>query len=202
MTKCMSLLIESIKLLDGKFYNLEYHERRMVRSLRSLFGIGPSLALEKFVTNSAVPEKGLYKCRVLYDASSMEKEFTPYRVRPLRRVRVVTDDDISYQFKFVDRQGLNRLWELRGDCDDVLIVKDGKVTDCTYSNIVFRKGRDWFTSDSPLLEGTMRQNLIDRNKLHVREILPKDIRSFDSFKVINAMLEFESPEIEVSEIVF
>ena len=140
--------------------------------------------------------------RVVYDASSMEKTFTPYVTRPLRRVKAVTDDGISYQFKFADRQRLNRLWEQRGDCDDVLIIKNGKVTDCTYSNIVFRKGRDWFTSDSPLLEGTMRQNLIDRNMLRVTEILQKDIRSFDSFKVINAMLEFESPEIEVSQIVF
>src|SRR5690349_15465942 len=96
LTKSMSLLIESIKLLDGKFYNLDYHEQRMIRSLRSLHGASPSLPLEKFVKDSAFPETGLYKCRVVYDASSMEKTFTPYVTRPLRRGKAVTDDGISY----------------------------------------------------------------------------------------------------------
>jgi 4-amino-4-deoxychorismate lyase len=198
----MSLLIESIKLLDGKFYNLAYHERRMIRSLRSLFGGNEPMALEKFVKDSGFPQKGLYKCRVVYDTSSMEKTFTPYVPKPVRRLRVVTDNFVSYPFKFADREALNLLSGKRGDCDDVLIIKNGKVTDCSYSNIVFCKGAHWFTSDSPLLEGTMRQNLIDKNKIRVTEILQKDIRSFDTFKIINAMLEFESPEIEVSEIVF
>jgi 4-amino-4-deoxychorismate lyase len=198
----MSRLIESIKLLDGEFCNLAYHERRMIHALRSLFGESSPVALEKFVKDSGFPQKGLFKCRIVYDASSMEKTFTPYVVKPVRRLRVVTDNFISYPFKFADRKALDRLSEYRGDCDDVLIVKNDKVTDCSYSNIVFRKGRDWFTSDSPLLEGTMRQNLIDKNKIRVVEILQKDIRSFDTFKIINAMLEFESPEIEVSEIVF
>lgn len=198
----MSLLIESIKLLDGKFYNLAYHERRMIHALRTLYGVSGPVALEKFVKDSEFPQTGLFKCRVVYDASATEKSFMPYAAKPVRRLRVVTDNFISYPFKSVDRNAFDRLSEYRGDCDDVLIVKNGKVTDCSYSNIVFRKGRDWFTSDSPLLEGTMRQNLIDKNKIRVMEILQKDIRSFHTFKIINAMLEFESPEIEVSEIVF
>ena len=198
----MSLLIESIRLLDGKFYNLAWHEKRMARSLLSLFGSTQAIDLEKYISETAFPQRGLYKCRIVYDAVTREKTFTPYETRKITRVKAIEDNDIAYGFKFEDRTAIDRLFDRRGDCDDVLIIRRGKVTDCSYSNIVFRKGTAWFTPDTPLLEGTMRQKLISENKIRVREILKRDIRSFDSFKVINAMLEFDSPEIEVSDIVF
>lgn len=198
----MSLLIESIKLFNGSFYNLPRHEERMRRSLQSLFGLSDAVRLEEFVNETPFPLEGLFKCRILYDAGSREKVFTPYEPKVIRRVRVVEDDSLSYPHKFADRSGLNRLFELRNGCDDVMIVRNGRVTDCSFSNVVFRKGQEWFTPATPLLEGTMRRKLIDENKVTVREILQKDIRSFDSFKLVNSMLEFDAPEIEVSDIVF
>ena len=71
----MSLLIESIKLLDGKFYGLRWHERRMMRSLHSIFGITEPVFLERFLGASVFPQVGLYKCRVVYDAGSIQKMF-------------------------------------------------------------------------------------------------------------------------------
>jgi 4-amino-4-deoxychorismate lyase len=91
---------------------------------------------------------------------------------------------------------------LRDDCDDILIVKKGNITDSSYSNIVFRRGKNWYTPWSALLKGTMRQNLIDNNKIFQEQIELEDIESFKSFKLINAMLEFDGPEIDVSNIVF
>ena len=198
----MSRLIESIKLLDGKFYNLVYHEARMQYSLASLFGGNDKPELESFLRRSDYPRKGLYKCRILYDDKSRSVSFYPYEARRIKSVRIVHDDTISYPYKYEDRQAIERLFSMRGDCDDVLIVRSGKVTDGSYSNVVFRKGQEWFTPEVPLLKGTMRQKLIDENKIQPREILLGDIRSFDGFKVINAMLEFDSIEIEVSDIVF
>lgn len=198
----MSRLIESIKLLDGKFYNLFYHEQRMIHSLRALYRKEEPLALGKFLLAQAFPRKGLFKCRIAYDDISSETTFTPYEAKRIKRVKIVEDDSISYEMKYADRGPINRLFENRGDCDDILIIRQGQVTDCSFSNIVFRKGQDWYTPITPLLSGTMRQSLIDKNKIIPREILKKDIRSFDTFKIINAMLEFGSPEIEVSDIVF
>lgn len=198
----MSRLIESIKLLDGKFYNLFYHEQRMKRALRILFGRNDDVALERFLLQGDFPGKGLYKCRIVYDDVSREKTFSAYVPINIRRVKMVEDDRISYEFKYADRSAINQLFDSRGDCDDILIVRNGRVTDCSFSNVVFRKGKEWYTPDMPLLNGTMRQNLIGKNKIKPREILKSDVRSFDTFKMINAMLEFESPEIEVSEIVF
>lgn len=198
----MSLLIESIKLLDGKFHNLFYHEQRMLRSLRMLCGSNEDFQLEKFLTEKAYPKQGLYKCRIVYDDNSKETTFIPYEPKTIKRLKIIEHDSISYELKFVNRKTINRLFDLRGECDDILIIKRGMVTDCSYSNIVFRKGKSWCTPWSALLKGTMRQNLIDNNFIQQEEIHKKDIRSFDTFKIINAMLEFDSPEIEVSNIVF
>ena len=198
----MSLLIETIKLLDGKFYNLPYHEQRMTRSLVSLFNRTKPVILEKLLHDTSFPSQGLYKCRVLYDDDTTEIEYAQYEPRKIDRIKIVEDDTISYSFKYADRRPINRLLELRGDCDDVLILRRGLVTDCSYANIVFRKANDWFTPVSPLLEGTMRQQLLDENKITAREIRKDDIRSFDTCKIINAMLEFDSPDIDVSNIVF
>lgn len=198
----MSRLIESIKLLDGTFYNLPWHRRRMEHSLSSLYGVDAPVGLETFLSAREHPRKGLYKCRVLYDDQSMEMSLTPYEPRNIRRVKVIEDDQISYAFKFADRSAIERLYRQRGDCDDVVIVRRGLITDCSFSNIAFRKGYQWFTPEVPLLKGTMREKLIEQKILIPREIRVTEIRSFDTFRLMNAMLEFERPEIEVSEIVF
>lgn len=198
----MSLLIETIKLLDGKFYNLLYHEQRMTRSLGSLFNRKEPVILEKLLHDTSFPSQGLYKCRVLYDDDATEIGYTQYEPRKVNRIKVVEDNTISYSFKYADRRSINRLFELRGGCDDVLIIRRGLVTDCSYANIVFRKANHWFTPASPLLQGTMRQQLLDKNKITAREIHKDDIRSFDTCRIINAMLEFDSSDIDVSNIVF
>lgn len=202
MIKCMSRLIESIKLLDGKFHNLFYHEQRMLRSLDLLFGSNEDFQLEKFLSRIAYPKQGLFKCRIVYDDSAKEASFIPYEPRAIKLLRIVEHDLISYEFKFFDRNTINRLFDLREQCDDILIIRRGMVTDCSYSNIVFRKGNTWCTPWSALLKGTMRQNLLEKNSIQAEEIKKKDIRSFDACKIINAMLEFDSPEIPVSNIVF
>jgi len=198
----MSLLIESIKLLDGEFHNLFYHEQRMNRSLRALCGADDNIDLEKFLANVEPPPQGLFKCRIVYDEATREVEFIPYEPKPLYNLRVVEHDRVSYEYKYVDRKVLNRLFELRKGCDDILIVKRGYVTDASYANIVFRRGKNWYTPWSALLKGTQRKKLLDTNVIQEEEIRAEDIASFETFKLINALLEFDGPEIDVSNIVF
>jgi 4-amino-4-deoxychorismate lyase len=198
----MSLLIESIKLLDGKFCNLFYHEQRMIRSLNMLCGVDEELNLEDFLSGLSAPQEGLYKCRIVYDDVSKEVEFVPYQSKEVNKLKLVEHDRINYEFKYQDRKTIDKLFELRKNCDDILIIKKGLVTDSSYSNIVFKRDNEWFTPWSALLKGTMRQNLIDNNKIIEEEISIKDIALFEKFKLINAMLEFNAPEIDVSQIVF
>jgi 4-amino-4-deoxychorismate lyase len=197
----MSLLLESIKLKDGEFCNLFHHEQRMNRSLHLLCGVQEHFDLEEFLSRLECPRSGVYKCRIVYDENSREVEFLPYVAKPVNTLRVVEHDRISYEFKYYDRKSINRLFDLRKNCDDILIVKRGFVTDSSYCNIVFRKGKRWYTPWSALLKGTQRQKLLQYNMIQEEDIRVEDISSFDSFKLINALLEFDGPEIEVSNIV-
>jgi 4-amino-4-deoxychorismate lyase len=197
----MSLLLESIKLQDGDFFNLFYHEQRMNRSLKLLCGELEHFDLEEFLKRIQKPEKGLFKCRIVYDDNTRAVEFLPYTPKNVFTLRIVEHDRINYEFKYADRKSINRLFELRKDCDDILIVKRGYVTDTSYCNIVFRKGRRWYTPWSALLKGTQRQKLLERNVILEEDIRLDDISSFESFKLINAMVEFDGPEIDVSNIV-
>jgi 4-amino-4-deoxychorismate lyase len=197
----MSQLIESIKLIDGKFPNLFYHEQRMIRSLEQLFGVEDDINLEKLLSTLDIPEKGLYKCRIVYDDSTRDVEFIPYQPKNIRSLKIVHHNRISYPFKYANRKTIDKLFADREECDDILIIKNGKVTDSSFSNIIFKNGKDWITPWHPLLPGTMRQKLIEANKIIPEKILEEDIKTFESFKLINAMMEFDGPEIEVSNIV-
>lgn len=198
----MSLLIESIKVIDGRYCNLFYHEQRMLRSLETLCGYDDDFNLESFLAGLASPGPGVYKCRLVYDDVSRDVEFVPHQPRQIGSLKVVENNHIKYDFKYTNRKVIDKLYAKRGDCDDVLIVKKGKVTDSSFCNIAFRRGVSWVTPWAPLLKGTMRQNLIDHNRVQTEDITIDDIHSFKSFKLINAMLEFDGPEIDVSRIVF
>jgi 4-amino-4-deoxychorismate lyase len=197
----MSLLIESIKLVDGKFCNLFYHEQRMLRAWNEIFGIDEDFNLEGFLNALEVPSKGLFKVRILYDDLTKQVEFLPYKPKEIKTLKVIEDDRISYDYKYADRKKIDKLFSQRGDCDDILIVKKGNVTDSSFSNIAFKRGKFWYTPWSALLKGTMRQNLINNNKIIEEQIELGDIHAFKKFKLVNAMLEFDSPEIDVSNIV-
>jgi len=173
----------------------------MNKALHTLCGVEEFFDLEAFLKNLHAPQKGLYKCRLVYDDVSREVELIPYTPKPISSLRIVEHDRISYEFKYTDRRAIDKLSEMRNTCDDILIVKRGLVTDSSFSNIVFRNGKHWVTPWSALLKGTQRQKLLEHELITEEEIKVKDIKSFETFKLINAMLEFDSPEIKVSNIV-
>jgi 4-amino-4-deoxychorismate lyase len=173
----------------------------MIRALDDVCGVEEELNLEKFLNELDAPQKGVFKCRIVYDEISKEVEFVPYQPKEVRSLKIVENDRILYEHKYADRDAIDKLYKQKDGCDDILIVKKGNVTDTSYANIVFRKGRTWYTPWSALLKGTMRQSLLDNNKILTENIQLEDIRGFKTFKLVNAMLEFDSPEIDVSNIV-
>lgn len=198
----MSRFIESIKLQDGEYKNLFYHDRRMNHTLKTLCGVNETFHLEEWLMNIDNPKSGLYKCRIVYDDQLRDIEFIGYEPKPINNLRIVEHDRISYEFKYLDRKKIDKLFELRKGCDDILIVKHGLVTDSSYANIVFRNGKTWFTPWTALLKGTMRSKLIQMNKIVEEEIRLEDVKTFQSFKLINAMFEFDAPESDISNIVY
>lgn len=197
----MSRLVESIKVLDGKLLNINQHNERMGRSLLDLFGKKSTVYLERIIDVPVSARKGVYKCRVVYDDKNTEIEFIPYIIREVRSLRIVSDNDISYSYKFTDRSDLNRLYGLRGECDDILIIKNGLVTDTSYANVILKdKNGSWFTPSSCLLKGTQRSQLLNNKSISEADISVDDLNKYSELRIINAMLGIDdSKSIPVSE---
>lgn len=196
----MSQLIESIKLLDGRFNNLRYHEQRMAHSLKKLYGVIEQTNLLELLDTLKYPLKGFYKCRIVYDHQTKGVEFIPYTLKPVSSLKIVENDAILYDHKYSNRSSINQLMQKKDECDDILIVKNGWVTDCSYANIVLKSGSKWYTPNTYLLKGTMRESLLDAGEIEELHIKVSDIKKFEKFKLINAMLGFEGAECDISNI--
>ena len=86
--------------------------------------------------------------------------------------------------------------------DEIIIVQNGQITDTSYSNLVFFDGEKWITPTTYLLNGTMRQSLLQTKQIIEKPIQVEDLNRFESFKLINAMMDLEeSPELPISIIV-
>lgn len=193
-------LLESIRLSDAKFARLEYHQSRIDHSCVQLLKKIPSWRLINLLNSYSIPDLGLYKCRLIYSLDSVKVEFHPYTVKPLKSLKLISDNTIEYDHKWEGRTSLIKLFDQRGQCDDILIVKNGMITDTSYSNIVFEKDGKWLTPSTCLLAGTMRQYLLDVGAIHAAEISQENFREYKSFKLINAMVQWDSPAIDVSNI--
>jgi 4-amino-4-deoxychorismate lyase len=98
---------------------------------------------------------------------------------------------LDYHLKYADRSALARLLQRRDDCDEILIVRDGAITDTSYSNVAFFDGRKYVTPDTFLLNGTRRQYLLGTGVLTECRITPSDLGGFERVVLINAMLGIE-----------
>ncbi len=196
----MCQLVESIYLKDGIFRNLSYHEQRLNSTRQTLFSFTTNLSLQSVLASIKVPSNGLFKCRVLYDKEVRSIEFHPYQIHSVASLKIVEDNDIEYSHKYCNRNNINTLYAKKESCDDVLIIKKGLVTDASYANIIFRRNNTWFTPTSCLLNGTMRSYLIDRGIIKKESITKQSIGSFESFKLINAMVGFDLPEVSIKNI--
>jgi len=188
----MSLLFETIRLQDGVFMNLEYHNFRLNKSRKHLFASDDPIKLEQVLQVPKGCEIGIFKCRVTYGSAIESIQFELYQKKPVVSLKLVEDNSISYNYKFSDRSQLLELFSLRGGCDEILIVKNGFITDTSFSNIIFSDGRNWITPASPLLNGTMREFLLKSNITKAAEISVAEIRNFETARLINAMLPFGS----------
>ena len=183
-------LFESICVQDGSIQNLKYHQERFAKSFKKFYWEDPTYDL---LQNIEIPEAhkvGKVKLRVSYNKETTAFSFSKYSQRPIRTIKLIHDDLIDYDLKFDDRGPLDQLFEKREDCDDVLIIKNKQVTDCSYANIAFFDGIHWFTPKTYLLKGTKRTFLLEEGHIQERVISTEDLNEFKGFQLINAMLDF------------
>ncbi|MDD5400825.1 MAG: aminotransferase class IV family protein [Sulfurimonas sp.] len=180
---------ETIKAIDGKVLNLSYHQARY-ESVLNYFGINKSQNLKDFIQP---PKNGLCRCRLTYDISKtyIEVTYHEYNKREISSLKIVYDDSIEYSMKYANRDKLDELFSLRGECDDILIVKNSLITDTSIANIAFFDGSRWITPASPLLRGTTRERLLREGKIFEEEIAVNDLEKFSQVALMNAMIDFD-----------
>jgi len=194
----MCRLVESIKLQNGQLQHVEWHNKRFNEARKDLFGIDDHVDLKQVVIVPNTLGDGLYKCRVLYERQIEVIEFQPYTARCVRSLQLLECNDIDYKYKYENRLAFERLMAMKGDADDILIVKDGHVTDTSYSNIVFSDGKKWITPDTWLLNGTQRQHLLSEGIITEANITTSSLKHYKWAKPINAMLDFETtPPVKI-----
>ena len=194
-------LFETIKVQNRRLQNIEYHNERFNRTRYELFGIRKQVKLEDIIKMPLDLDDRVYKCRVIYSKELEKVEFEPYTPKIIKSLKLLECFDFDYNYKFLNRSKINELFKQRGDCDDVLILKSGYVTDTSYANIVFWDGKNWVTPSTPLLPGTKRKKLINEKKIFEKEIKVKDLQYFEKARIINAMINLEdSCDIRISNL--
>lgn len=197
----MYRFIETIRLEEGKPGDLTYHQVRMDRARSEFFKDSPKIDLEEFLHSCPMPSIGLHKVRLVYDREIQAVQISHYSAREIKKLKLVHTDTVSYAHKFEDRTELEKCYMQRGDCDDIIVVKDNHLTDASFANVVFKKNNRWFTPFTYLLNGTVRQQLLDQKIISEEDISTADLFKYEKVKLINSMLLFNAPEIDVSQIV-
>ncbi len=181
--------IETIKLLDSQWYHLDYHQQRL-NEVAEYFGFSPCL-LQALLPLEPFPRKGLYKTRFLYSAEGFSIEHQAYSIKRPKSLKLVYDNEIDYGVKYLDRTHLRQLFEQKGACDDILIVKNGLLTDSYYANVVFWDGAEYLTPAEPLLKGTKRAQLLDTGQIRASDLRVADLKKMQYAQLINALIDLE-----------
>lgn len=177
---------ETIKCDDFEIFNLEYHNKRVANT------IGMNIDLNEYIY--PISNK-LLKCKVVYnDYEVMDVMYDEYKPRNIKSFKILYDDNIDYSKKYLDRSELDELYAQKENCDDIIIIKDGFVTDTAIANIAIFDGQNWLTPKKPLLLGTCRARLLEEKKIVEKDITLDMLQKAKKIALMNAMIGFKEVE--------
>jgi 4-amino-4-deoxychorismate lyase len=177
-------LFETIKIEDGQIFNLDWHNRRFKKSQKEFFSNPSTTDLKAFITP---PKTGLYRCKITYDTKIQSVEYFPYQAKTFKNFKIISSQ-LEYTYKQSDRSEFQNL--LNG-YEEIIIEKNGLLTDTTIANIAFFDGGQWLTPRTPLLEGTTRARLLEEGFLKLENIKKESIKKYTHFALMNAMIGFQ-----------
>ncbi|WP_304344321.1 aminotransferase class IV [Chryseobacterium koreense] len=186
----MFQFFESIKIEDQEISLLDFHQKRVNETFAN-FGKEGSIDLGKIYKSLNHDEDGLFKLRISYDLNKgFRTQLIPYAISEISDFQLVENNSFSYSFKFEDRKEFERM-KIKAKADEIIIVKNNHITDTSFSNLLFQKGKEWFTPSTFLLNGVQRQHLLKAKKIKETEITLQNIQDFSHFQIINAMNDFD-----------
>lgn len=207
--------IEAIEWNNGQAHRLEYHQRRIDAAFRCLypgtkaFNLEEELEKQQCISASEIlkasqvpffPDQGKYKLRIQYDYQLRSVEFQQYHLREIKTLQMVEISQKTMEYKSSSRELIDAAFARRGTADDVLLVRDGLITDTSYANVAVYDGQKWLSPRIPLLYGTRRAFLLDHQLIEVADISVDELSGFQSLRLFNALIEFGEVELPVSAI--
>ncbi len=194
-------LFETLCYEQGKVCHLDFHSERYQRSLFAYYGKRVHATkfeeiFAEFAGVNILDSHGLYRLRVCYNQKRVAWQILPYQRRTFRQFKLIHCDHLQYELKFCDRRIFQPLLAQKGDADEIMIIKNGWVTDCSIGNLIFRSGNTWFTPDTPLLAGTQRAFLLAIHQIQACPIRAEEVSQFDEIRLINALNPFFEKETQ------
>lgn len=190
----MYQFIETIKLEDGDLIGLDLHQERLDRTLLNFYP-NRSIDLCRVLEKEVLPTDGLYRLTVTYSDRVEKIKWVPYRLRSIDHFVLVEAPDVAYRYKYSDREIFSKISEVVPSNCEAIITQKGLITDTTYTNLIFMKEGQWYTPSTALLKGTQRERLLRQGTIKELDIRIDNLHTFDSFRVINAMMDMSMGEI-------
>ena len=193
--------IETIQIKNRQFQNIHFHNQRLNLTRQNALNQTDNWQLQQLISIPETLTDSVYKCRVIYAHDIQSIEFSSYQIRPIHSLKAIHNNSIDYHYKYLNRDLLQHSFEQRGDCDDILIIKNGLITDSYYCNLAFSYKKNWYTPAAPLLKGTQRAALIEKGIIQEKNILIDDLHIFSKVRLFNAMIEWKNaPEIPIGQV--
>jgi len=180
--------IETLLVKDGEIQNLKYHLSRMEKTYKHFKW---KIKNGKWrINNKLRIENGKWRVRVTHNQYGIQKiETFPIKKRSFKKFKLITIN-FDYKFKYKNRNQFSILNSQFSIYDELILVKNNLITDTTISNLAFFTGKEWITPKYPLLNGTKREELIQKGVLKETNIHISDLKYFKKMAMINAILGF------------
>lgn len=188
----MTNLLETILIHNHTICNLSYHNKRFVQGQIFLQRKDIIYTIQDllFVPHELYHHQYI-RCRVTYNKEDVFVEYFVHNPKNIQSFKIIHCDNIAYSYKYQDRTQLNNLLSYKQNCDEIIIIKNNMVTDCSIGNLLFLRNGVWYTPNTPLLCGTQRDFLIENQKIIPTCITKNDIFSYEKIMMINALNPFD-----------
>lgn len=197
-------LIECLRIENGELFRTEYHLKRLQTSA-DFFGIPFNREeTEKLWTKTAQKNTtGTYKMRFLlhpegaHDLALTKIDTKNKRITAQLADKPVLSNDLFLYHKTTHRKIYEDLKNTQTD-ETLLWNEQGELTEFINGNIVLGINGCFFTPPvtSGLLSGTMRAELLAKNKISEKTLAKKDLLEADYVWLINSVRGFVEVEIK------
>lgn len=198
------MFLETIKVANGEFLNLDFHQWRINWTLKEL-NINNNINLINYISQEFNLDKNkIYRCRILYQKDILEIQFIEYFEKNIKNIVLLNGENLNYKYKFSNRSQIELLKQniYNSAIDEVLFYKNGFITDFSIGNIAIKNKNIWITPKEPILRGTTRERFLRKNELVETDILKSDfinlVKNGSEIAILNSLVGFKIlPDLKI-----